>query len=507
MSDIKEAETLLKERLNLNPVFKELLAEKNRRKTEGFNNIKLRPKQKQFVNQSKFISILLGGNRAGKTLTGAWKTLMHCSGEYPDWYTGKRFKGPIRAWAVSMSEELSIAIQQSAIHELARKHWLSEDNYYNVKNGYSNSMLKFKNGSWIKFKFVTQGANKFQGEKLHIAWLDENPEDESVWDEIKMRLIDYSGLLYLTMTPLMPKPDFTYRLWKRWLNGDDTVDVINIETIENAANLSGGVKGIETITSSMTDAEKARRLSGQFYFDDAMAVFDNITLQNMLNAKVQGDYRVEDGERVYSEPIQGHEYILTLDTSENVHDKNAIVIVDRMIGKEAYTYRGTIKANDLSNMVYDLGIKYNTAKVMIEMANNGFAVAEFLKVKRYPNMYYRERREKYVTEHTKNIGWKTTWKSKPLLESNLNNLLGDGLEIEDERIIAELLTYIRNEKGKTGAISPDTDDLAIAYMMAMYYHITKPLKEKKAIEHKSMIQQRIEKLWRGNHGEKKRTFA
>jgi hypothetical protein len=43
--------------------------------------------------------LLIAANRIGKTEgVGAYETTLHLTGQYPDWWEGKRFSGPITAW-------------------------------------------------------------------------------------------------------------------------------------------------------------------------------------------------------------------------------------------------------------------------------------------------------------------------------------------------------------------------------------------------------------------------
>ena len=43
--------------------------------------------------------LFMAGNRTGKTETGAYEMACHLTGQYPDWWQGKRFSKPVNAWA------------------------------------------------------------------------------------------------------------------------------------------------------------------------------------------------------------------------------------------------------------------------------------------------------------------------------------------------------------------------------------------------------------------------
>src|SRR5665213_1213782 len=77
----------------------------------------LYPKHLKFMAAGKDHSqrLFSGGNRTGKTNTGAVETVYHLTGEYPDWWEGKRFLNPIQAWAAGVTNQSTKEIQQFAL--------------------------------------------------------------------------------------------------------------------------------------------------------------------------------------------------------------------------------------------------------------------------------------------------------------------------------------------------------------------------------------------------------
>lgn len=96
----------------------ELLLEKQRRiqttRLQGYE---------PYDYQSKFHAegldcaqrILMAANRVGKTFCGAAETAYHLTGDYPSWWSGHRFKKPVRAWAAGESNDTTRDIIQKEL--------------------------------------------------------------------------------------------------------------------------------------------------------------------------------------------------------------------------------------------------------------------------------------------------------------------------------------------------------------------------------------------------------
>jgi hypothetical protein len=51
--------------------------------------------------------LLMAGNQLGKTYCGAAEAAIHLTGLYPDWWEGRRFDRPVRAWVGSKTSEVT----------------------------------------------------------------------------------------------------------------------------------------------------------------------------------------------------------------------------------------------------------------------------------------------------------------------------------------------------------------------------------------------------------------
>src|SRR5690348_7954455 len=86
----------------------ELMPVKERlEKYRKIDRIVLHPKQREFIELSARCSeiALFGSNQSGKSTTGAYKTTLHLTGDYPPDWPGRRFDKPINAWAIGPSAQ------------------------------------------------------------------------------------------------------------------------------------------------------------------------------------------------------------------------------------------------------------------------------------------------------------------------------------------------------------------------------------------------------------------
>lgn len=144
--------------------------------------------QKAFIESKKRNLNAFGGNRSGKTKSGAVKVIKHC-----------RENANTDCWAATWAD-MSIPVQQKEYYNLLPKNEVKFANF-TEQRGFLHKIIIFRNGSKIRFKSYEQGWESFQGASKHLIHLDEEPPQDIV-NECKARLIDYNGQLIRTMTPL-----------------------------------------------------------------------------------------------------------------------------------------------------------------------------------------------------------------------------------------------------------------------------------------------------------------
>lgn len=179
------------------------------------------PKQMEFfaLSKDKTEILLMAGNQLGKSEAGAVALSYHLTGLYPDWWPGRRWNRPIKAWACGESSADARDIQQKklcgepAVADSLGTGFLPKDCIADVSlaKGISDAfdtvtVKHHTNGihdgySTLKFKSYEQGRKKHQGETLDLVWDDEEPP-EDIFVEHLARLSAQTGLLIVTFTPL-----------------------------------------------------------------------------------------------------------------------------------------------------------------------------------------------------------------------------------------------------------------------------------------------------------------
>jgi phage terminase large subunit-like protein len=159
----------------------------------------------------------MAGNQLGKTLAGGAEMAMHLTQRYPDWWEGRVFSGSVVAWTAGVSTEgyrdgaqrILLGrpnewgtgwIPGDCIVDIAKRRGVEDAvDFLTIK---SSPGADVANYSFVAFKSYDQGREKFQAETLHLAWYDEEPE-EDIYLEGITRTNATKGMVYMTFTPLM----------------------------------------------------------------------------------------------------------------------------------------------------------------------------------------------------------------------------------------------------------------------------------------------------------------
>jgi phage terminase large subunit-like protein len=173
------------------------------------------PKQLKFFEAGNQYTqrAIIAANQSGKSFSAAYEVALHLTGDYPEWWTGKRFDRPIEAWAAGWKSNVNTVIQRylleegtgevgsgmipkNKIHRLVKKQ--------GATGVYQDIFVKHSSGgiSRITLKNYTEDAEAFQGARLDLIWIDEEPKNNKIYTECLTRLVAKQGILICTFTPL-----------------------------------------------------------------------------------------------------------------------------------------------------------------------------------------------------------------------------------------------------------------------------------------------------------------
>jgi len=166
-------------------------------------------------------------------------------------------------------------------------------------------------------------------------------------------------------------------------------------------------------------------------------------------------------------------YVVFCDVAEGKEDTfdegdfHAIQVFDHRTRMQVAEYESRLDRHLLPYWLLLIALYYNRAYVAVEVNSVGVAVNDPLaKEYRYPKLYRRRRRDRRSEDTTEIIGWQTNPSTKPLMEGAMGAALeGDTRGgLRSVKAARQLTVYVKDEKGRRGAMPGEHDDLLMAVM-------------------------------------------
>ncbi|MGH6677633.1 MAG: terminase large subunit domain-containing protein, partial [Bradyrhizobium sp.] len=160
--------------------------------------------------------LIYGGNQSGKTLCAGTEVSWHLTGDYPQWWTGKRFNKPLRVWAVGESGQL---VRDTLLRKLCGDDEFGTGLIPLESFGKKPVMVPGGTGaidtmfvthqtdgvtdgtSSLTFKSFEMRREKLQGESVDLIWIDERPSEE-IYSELLARTSATDGQIVVSYTPV-----------------------------------------------------------------------------------------------------------------------------------------------------------------------------------------------------------------------------------------------------------------------------------------------------------------
>ena len=179
--------------------------------------------------------------------------------------------------------------------------------------------------------------------------------------------------------------------------------------------------------------------------------------------------------KVWKLPEEGRRYVIGADVAEGIQDDtkdsdwSVADVIDAETMETVARWRGHIDPDQFGEHLVELGTWYNYALLGVESNNHGLTTLTAVRNRFYRNLYVREKGlDTWFETPTGQLGWRTDKKTKPVMIDDLAQAIRESAIIEhDVTAIRELMTYVRDDQGRTNATLGTHDDTVIAKAIAL----------------------------------------
>lgn len=293
------------------------------------------------------------------------------------------------------------------------------------------------------------------------------------WHELPEYSIPYSGF---KLTPEEEELKELYNLtndqleWRRWCirnNCQGSVEQFHQEypSSPDEAFISTGkcIFDKDAVINRLRHVPKPIK-QGYFKYNEELARRNIMTDIEWVNDK-RGCIKI------YKMPNtpQFTKYVVGGDTAgETEGDFFSSDVVDAKTLEQAATLHMQTDEGLYARQMYCLGKYYDWALMAIE-TNYSTYPQKKLEEFGYPNFYVRETVDRFDKSVTKQFGFNTNRKTKPLILAGLVELVRDHTDIfNDERTLREMLTMVKKEGGKQEAEEGYHDDKVMSMAIAQH---------------------------------------
>jgi phage terminase large subunit-like protein len=529
-------------------LIKILDAKKRIESDKVLDNIDLSLIQKEFVCHPAKIRLLLGANRSGKSEVGAVDTLIRSTGIIPNCVKDRFDTKLIRYggyWVSSLDFPSSRDITQQKILKFCPKRIYKGFNKEDKK-------LFLTTESEIGFKSADSGRDKYQGVSRLGIWTDEEHPEE-IYDECYMRTTDCSGYITFTFTPVEGLTWAYQKLFKKAKYYITTINIHGIveevgavHTPEEIALLKQRKLVVVPNTSEEADedivvfqmsiydnkflpdveihrAEKKHAADPAQYNARILGRFTKLTgrnvfsIEELLKAQSRIPTTFHRGEIIngqFKQTLQGKLVIFTKELKKATGcyviggdiaegndngDYTCFQVLDRRTCEQVAEWHGHCSPEESGIILINLGKFFNNAYIAPERNFHGYGVVNFIRDKKYARLYYdRDKGSEAINKDSvgkKTFGWETNAKTKPIMIQTLASYIRDRhIKINDMHTIDELITYVYDKDGHTGAMGGCFDDRVMALAIALQLFENTPITSMKSQDERIQAPIKINKI-------------
>ncbi len=232
-------------------------------------------------------------------------------------------------------------------------------------------------------------------------------------------------------------------------------------TPHEAFLLSGkNVFDVAVILSRLDNLQKPLKV-GYFTYD-----YDGLKICNIKWVNDKNGYI-----KLYQVPNtpQVTEYCIGGDTAGEGSDFFTGHVLNAKTGEQVAVLQHQFDSDQYTRQMYCLGKYYRDALIGIEANFDSYPIKELQRLG-YPKQYVRETQDTYTGKTEKRFGFKTTSLTRPTIISKLIEVVREHCNLLNDRAtLEELLTIVRNEKGRIEAPQGGHDDMMMG--LAIAHHI------------------------------------
>jgi phage terminase large subunit len=163
------------------------------------------------------------------------------------------------------------------------------------------------------------------------------------------------------------------------------------------------------------------------------------------------------------------EYCIGGDTAGEGSDFFTGHVLDARTGNQVAVLQHQFDADQYTRQMYCLGKYFKDALIGIEANFDSYPIMELQRLG-YPKQYVRTAQDTYTGKTERRFGFKTTSLTRPTIISRLIEIVREHCDmINSKDTLEELLTIIRNERGRIEAPQGGHDDQMMS--LAIAHHI------------------------------------
>lgn len=328
--------------------------------------------------------------------------------------------------------------------------------------GMAGRFYEIFNEGWLNRMNITPMKSRVMFMPHFYNWQYDDAEMEKITECIpvaEMEVCEIDWAEYQSIHKLTDK-EITY-YYMKWLQmgGKNSTDAVN-----------------KLHQEFPTTPEEAFLSTGQTYFPTAKVFAQMQTAvhgkRGSLTVNEKGDVSFQEHSsgdlEIFEMPEKGKFYVVGGDTAEGLAhgDKQVLYVVKHQTEECVAVYRSSVPPDEFATEAYKVGKFFNWALLGVESNKDGLWVNNALDKLGYVNLYYRKSFDDITKTVTKFFGWKTTSANRSFMLAALKAVFlrkNSGFPLA---ILSEMVTFLRNAKGKPEALAGKHDDVVMASSIA-----------------------------------------